>query len=81
MVSLYAGNVHLADDVQAFLGVGVVADHVAQAGVMRALLVFDVLQNHLERLQIGVNVGYDGKLHAAISLFQIRETHQWLRSS
>ena len=47
VVALDDGDVHLADDVEAFLGIGVVADHVAQAGVMGALLLLDVLQNDL----------------------------------
>ena len=76
VVALDDGDVHLADDVEALLGIGVIADHIAQAGVMGALLLFDVLQNDLERLKIGVNVGYDCKLHAASTLqFQTRETH------
>ena len=35
---------------------------------MRAFLRFDVLQNHLERLQIGVDIGYNGKLHSYLYL-------------
>ena len=57
------GHVHLADDLEAFLGIGVVADDVAEAGIVRALLLLDVLQDHLEGLQVGVNVGDNGKLH------------------
>ena len=68
VVALDDGHVHLADDVQAFLGIGVVADHVAQAGVMGALLLLDVLQNDLERLKVGVYVGYNCKLHVSFYL-------------
>src|ERR1017187_4533247 len=50
VVSLDDGDVHLADDFEAFLGVGVIADDIAQAGEMGALLLFDVLQNDRERL-------------------------------
>ena len=63
VVSLHAGNVHFADDGEAFLGVGVVADDVAQADDMRRVLGFDVFQNGLERLQVGVNVSDDGVSH------------------
>jgi hypothetical protein len=30
---------------------------------MSAFLIFNILQNHLEGLQIGMNIGYNGKLH------------------
>jgi hypothetical protein len=50
VVSLDDGDVHLADDSEAFLGIGVIADDIAEAGEMGALLLFDVLQNDLERL-------------------------------
>ena len=80
VVPLHDGDVHLANDLEALLGVGVVADHIAQAGVMGALLLLDVLQHDLERLQIGVDVGYNCKLHSASTLrFQTRETHPRLQ--
>jgi hypothetical protein len=46
-----------------------------------AFLSFDVLQNDLERLEVGVDVGYDRKLHLIILQFQTRESRPPLRSS
>ena len=43
MVALYAGHAHVPDDVEAFLGVCVVAHHVSNAAIMRAFLVPCVL--------------------------------------
>ncbi len=63
VIPLYARHVHGTYDVEALLGIGVVADDIAQAGVMGHLLFFTILQHHLERVQIAVDVGYDGKLH------------------
>jgi hypothetical protein len=66
VVSLDDGDVHFADHVEALFGIGVIADDIAEAGVMRAFLLLDIGQNDLKRLKIGVNVGYDCKLHAAL---------------
>ena len=79
VVALHDGDVHLSDDFEALFGIGIVADHIAQAGVMGALLLLDILQNDRERLEIGVNVGYDCKLHSASTLqFQTRERRPWV---
>ena len=67
MIALDAGDVHLADDVEAFLGVRVVADDVAEADVMGGLLLFGVRQDGAERLQIAVNVSDDGEFHLRLS--------------
>ena len=79
MVALDARDVHAANDVQALFGVGVVAHDIPQAGVVSAFLLFDVFQDNLERLQVGVDVRNDGKLHESSSQFQTRETRLWLR--
>src|SRR6185312_7799919 len=55
VIAFHAGHAHGADDVEAFLGVGVITHDVAKAGVMGAFLGFGVFQNHLQRLQIGVD--------------------------
>ena len=81
VIALHAGDVHVPDDFEAFLGIGVVADDVAEADVMRRLLASGVLQNGLERLQIAVNVSDDGKLHCISELFQNREIHFARRST
>ena len=75
VIALDDGDVHLADDIQAFLGVGVIADDIAEAGEMGAFLLLDVLQNDLKRLQVGVNVGYDGKLHVIHLTISNPQTH------
>ena len=48
VIALDAGDVHVPDDLEAFLGVGIVADDVAEADVMRRVLAAGVLQNGLE---------------------------------
>ena len=63
MVALDARNVHGPDGVQAFLRVGIVTHHIAQAGDVRAFLLLDILQYHLERLQIGVDIGDNRIFH------------------
>src|SRR5262249_44300869 len=68
-------DVHGPDHIQAFLWVRIIADDISQAGDMGAFLLFDVLQHDLERLEIGVNIGYDGVLHDARLRFQTRGTH------
>ena len=67
VIALDAGDVHVADDFEAFLGIGVVADDVAEADVMRGLLLFGVRQDGLERLQVAVNVSDDGEFHLSLS--------------
>ena len=63
VVSFHTRHPHVPDDIEAFLRIGVVADDVAKAGVMGAVLFFCVVQHHPQRLQIGVDVSYDGVLH------------------
>src|SRR2546425_13332249 len=63
MVALHARHSHVPDQVQAFLGIGVVTDDVSEADEVGALLGSGVLQNHLQRLQIGVNVGNNRVSH------------------
>ena len=66
MISLNAGNVHAADNIEAFLGIGIIANDIPETCKMGAFLLFNVLQNNLERFKIGVDVRYDRKLHASI---------------
>jgi hypothetical protein len=63
VVALDAGDVHLADDLEAFLGIGVVAHNVAEADDVRGVLGADVFQHDLESFQIAVNVCDDGVFH------------------
>ena len=68
MVSFHAGHTHIADEVEALLGIGVVTDHVPQADVMGAFLVPGVLQDHPQRLEIGVDIGDDCVFHFKTTL-------------
>jgi hypothetical protein len=63
MISLHAGDVHFADDGEAFFGIGVVTDDIAETDDMRRVLGFDVSQNGLERFQVAVDVSDDGVSH------------------
>jgi hypothetical protein len=63
VVAFHAGDVHLADDGEAFLGVGVVTDDVAEADDMGCVLGLDVGQNGLEGFQVAVDVSDDGVSH------------------
>ena len=67
VVALHAGDVHVANDLETFLGVGVVTDDIAQADVMGGLLLFSVGQNGPEGFQIAVNVSDDGEFHLRLS--------------
>ena len=49
VVSLNHWAAEFADDLHAFVGIGVVADHVADADVMRAAAIPRVGQNGLQR--------------------------------
>ena len=63
VVAFDAGHVHRANDVETFLGIGVVADNISEAGVMRHLLLLAIFEHDLKRFEIAVDVGYDSKLH------------------
>ena len=63
VVPLDHGHVHLADHVEALLGVRVVADHIAEAGVVSHLVGLCIRQHSLETLPVGVDVGDDRVFH------------------
>src|SRR5438128_2694028 len=46
VISLDHWDVHVADDIEAFLGAGIISDDIAEAGKMGAFLLFDILQNN-----------------------------------
>jgi hypothetical protein len=60
VVSLDAWHAHLPDDIQAFFGIGIVSDHVSQTRIVRAVLLFGVLQDNLEGFEIGVDISDNG---------------------
>ena len=63
VVALDYGNIQVANDIEAFLGICVVANHVAEADGMRDVLGADVLQHHLKCFPVSVNVCNDGVFH------------------
>jgi len=73
VVALDAGDIHLPDDVEAFLGLGVVAHDVAEADDVGGILGANVLQDDLERIQVAVNVCDNGVFHGLTSDFKTPE--------
>jgi hypothetical protein len=63
VVAFDDGHAHLAHEVEAFFGIGIVTDHIAQTGVVGAAHGFGVGQDCLKRLPIGVNISYDRVTH------------------
>jgi hypothetical protein len=63
MIAFDAGHSHLPDDIEAFLGIGIVPNHIPKARVVRAIHGFGVRQHHLESLQIGVDICYYSVSH------------------
>ena len=76
MVPLDAGDIHLPYDIQALLGIGIITHYIAETRKVSAFLLLDVIEDDLERVQVGMDIRYDGKLHvASILQFQTREIH------
>ena len=71
VVALDARHAHRTDDVETLLGVGVVSDDIAQAGVVGAILGFGILKDHLQSFQVCVDIGDDGVLHLSSILKSI----------
>jgi hypothetical protein len=63
VISFDHGHAHLTHEIEAFFGIGIVTDHIAQAGVVGAAHGFGVRQDCLKRLPIGVNVSYNCVTH------------------
>ena len=63
MVAFDDGAVHVADAFDAFVRIGVVTDDVAQTNKVRAVVLMRVLQDGLERLEIGMNVTENRETH------------------
>src|SRR5436190_24323076 len=63
VVAFHARHVRIPNQVQAFLGIGVVTDDVSKANEMGAFLGFGILQNHPKRLQIGMDIGNNRVSH------------------
>ena len=67
MIPFDTRDVHFTNDIEAFFRIGIVADDIAKAHIVGAFLLFDVLQDHLEGIQVGVDIRYDSKLHVTLS--------------
>ena len=63
VISLHDRALEIADDFHAFVRVGIVADHVAEAGVMRDVVRARVGEDGLQGFQIGMNVSKNSKTH------------------
>ena len=63
VISLHAGAIQLAHDLDALMRIGVVADEIAQANEMRAFLFARIVQDRFGRLEIGVEITEDGEAH------------------
>ena len=67
VVAFDGRTIHIANDVYAFVRIGVVTDHVAQADVMRAIVLLGVGCDRFESLEVGVDVAKNGKAHGGAS--------------
>ena len=63
VIAFNDGDIHVAYDLQTFLGIGVVADDVAEADDVRRILGANILQHYLKRFPVAVNVCDDGVFH------------------
>ena len=63
VVSFHHRAVELADKLDAFTGIRVVTDDVAQANEMRASALTRVLYHRFKRFEIGMNVTENGEPH------------------
>ena len=66
VVAFDAGDVEGAHEVEAFFGIGAIANDVAQGGDLSDRLGFYVIQNGLKSLEVAVEVGDDGVFHALV---------------
>jgi hypothetical protein len=63
VVAFHDRAIERADDFDAFVRIRVVADDIAQADVMRHLVLFGVLEDGLKGFEVRVNVSEYGKTH------------------
>ena len=68
VIAQYHWNCHPPDEIEAFLGIGPVANDVTQAGDVEANLNPEIFQHRVQGLQIGVSFGEDGVSHQACRL-------------
>ena len=66
VVSLHHRALHILHDLDAFMGVGVVTDHVAEADEMRAIVCARVGQHGFGGLEIGVKIAKNGETHRVV---------------
>ena len=63
MIAFYHGAIQFADALYAFVRIGVIADHVAQAHKVGASTLPRVRQDCFERFEVRVNITEDCKTH------------------
>ena len=63
MIAFDDGQSSCAHDLDAFMRIGVVADEIAEANEVRALLFVRVGEDGFGRLEIGVEIAEDGEAH------------------
>jgi hypothetical protein len=63
MVAFHARHAHGADNIEAFLRIGIVTHDITEASVVRACFLPGVLEDDLECLQVRMDVGDNGVLH------------------
>ena len=66
VVSLYDWALHFLNDLNAFMGVGVITNDITQANEPGAALFLCVQENGLSRLEIGVKVAENRKTHDGV---------------
>ena len=63
MVAFHDRTIKFANNIQAFLRVGVVAYDVTHAGMMGAGLFLSIRQHRLKGVKVGMNVSENGESH------------------
>ena len=59
-----ARHLHVANNLNALTRIRIVTNHVPQAHVVRAVVLLRILEHHLERFEVGVDVSYQSVLHS-----------------
>jgi hypothetical protein len=69
MIAFDTGDVHFPHDVEALFGIGIVTDDVTQAHVVGTFLLFDILKDNLESVQVGMDIRNNGELHFTLPCY------------
>jgi hypothetical protein len=66
VISHHHWTLHFLHDLEAFMGVRVVTDHVAETDEIRAIVGARVFQHGIGCLQIGVKIAKNGETHRVV---------------